>query len=106
MGPRKILFHSNQVVVDEYEIPADFVQFISARRIFLWASLDEPHRNNIFKFITGTGNALVKFRIFTIGSKHGEFCEFLVKVYTLEIHFYNFKIKLDDLVPHEHGNRA
>jgi hypothetical protein len=58
-GPRKILFHANCVEVDEYEIPADFVQFICARRIFIWTSLlDETHRNNIFRFITGTGNSL------------------------------------------------
>jgi hypothetical protein len=81
--------------VDEYEcgaIPADFAQFLFARRIFLWTSfLDEPLRNNLFKLITGTGNALEKFHIRSNGANPGEFCEFLVKV-NFEIHFYNFQI--------------
>jgi hypothetical protein len=79
-GPRKILFHANEVIVGEYEMPflPDITQFICARRIFLWASLDESHRNNIFKFITGTGNTLEKFRIHSYVANKGEFCEFLV----------------------------
>jgi hypothetical protein len=90
-GPRKILFHAN-VQVDEYEIPADFVQFICARRINLSISnLDEPHRDNIFKFIMGTRNTIEKFHIRSFEAKQGEFCEFLVKVY-FEIHFYNFQL--------------
>jgi hypothetical protein len=78
-GPRKILFHANEVVL--VVISEDFAQFLCTRRIFLIASLlDEPHRNNIFKFIMGTGNALEKFRINSHGANQGEFCEFLVKV--------------------------
>jgi hypothetical protein len=85
-------------------IHTDFAQFICARQIFLYTSnLDEPHRNNIFRFITGTGNALEKFHILSNGSNHGEFCEFLVKV-NFEIHFYNFQN--NDLVYHTHGNLA
>jgi hypothetical protein len=81
-GPRKILFHANYMHVDEEVIPADFAQFLCPRRIFIWTSLlDGPHQNNIFRFITGTGNTLEKARIFTIGSNKGEFCEeFFVKV--------------------------
>jgi hypothetical protein len=80
-GPRKFLFHANQVY-HQMTIPADFAQFICARRMTLFYTpiLDEPHRNNIFKFITGTGNTLENFRIFAIGAKQGEFCELLVKV--------------------------
>jgi hypothetical protein len=80
-GPRKILFHANYVDFDDHEILADFAQFICTRRILLWTSLlDEPHRNNIFRFITGTGNTLEKFRIRSNGANHGKFCEFLVNV--------------------------
>jgi hypothetical protein len=82
-GPRKILFHANYVKVNEYEtvIHSDFAQFICARQIFLYTSLlDEPHRNNIFRFITGTGNTLEKVDIRSPESNQGEFCEFLVKV--------------------------
>jgi hypothetical protein len=105
-GPRKILFHANQVVVGNYEtaILANFAQFICARRIDLNTKLiDESCNNNIFKFITGTGNAPEKICIDSHESNHKEFCEFLVKV-NFEIHFYNFQIKFDDLVPHAHGN--
>jgi hypothetical protein len=107
-GPRKILFHANYVEVDEYEIPADFAQFICARRIILWTSLlDEPHRNNIFKFITGTGNSLEKIRIFTIGRNQGEFCQFLVNVTFDRRSFLTlFVSKFDDLVSHAHGKRT
>jgi hypothetical protein len=84
-GPRKILFHANDVEIKLYEyeavIPTDFAQFICARRITLHTQLlDEPHRNNLFKFITGTGNALEKIRIFTIESNQREFFKVLVKV--------------------------
>jgi hypothetical protein len=83
-GPRKILFHANEVQVGEHHqaaISADFAQFICARRIVLYTSfLDEPHRNNIFRFITGTGNTLERVRIHSFGANKGEFCEFLVKV--------------------------
>jgi hypothetical protein len=82
-GPRKILFHANDVVVGDYEtvILADFAQFICARKIFLQTSLlDEPHRNNLFRFITGTGNALEEARIFINQSNQEKFCELLVKV--------------------------
>jgi hypothetical protein len=73
-------------------ILADFAKFIFARRITLYTSLrDEPHRDNLFKFITGTGKALENFHILSIGPNQGEFCEFLVKV-NFEIHFYNFQI--------------
>jgi hypothetical protein len=85
--PRKILFHANEVAlggyaqVREHLIPADFAQFICARRIVLHTSLlDEPHRNNIFRFITGTRNTLEKVLIYSNGSNQAEFCEFLVKV--------------------------
>jgi hypothetical protein len=81
-GTRKILFHANDVVLDEKAIPADFAQFICARRIDLWTPLlDEPHRDNLFKFITGTGNSLEKVHIHSSVPNHGEFCEFLIKVY-------------------------
>jgi hypothetical protein len=73
--------------------------------MILHTSLNEPHRNNIFRFITGTENSLEEVRISSYESNQGEICEFLVKV-NFEIHFYNFQIKFDDLVPHEHGNRA
>jgi hypothetical protein len=79
------------VVVDERgkAILADFAKFICARRITLYTSLlDEPHRDSLFKFITGTGNTLENFHIL---SNQAEFCEFLVKV-KFEIHFYNFQI--------------
>jgi hypothetical protein len=105
-GPMKILFHANKVEVDlrEFEpvirvavgyletlILADFAQFICARRIDLWISLlDEPHRSNIFRFITGTGNTLEQVFI-TYVPNQGEFCELFVKV-NFEIHFYNFQI--------------
>jgi hypothetical protein len=82
-GPRKILFHANYVRVGclETAIRADFAQFICTRRIDLYTLLiDDPHRYNLFKFITGTGNALKICRIFTDGSKQGEFCEHLVNV--------------------------
>jgi hypothetical protein len=82
-GPRKILFHANDVVVDDYEtaIRADFAQFIRARQIYLQASfLDEPHRNNLFKFIMGAANAIEKFHIRSCGPNQGEFCELFVKV--------------------------
>jgi hypothetical protein len=88
-GPRKILFHANEVGFydSEVAIPAGFAitaniaQFICARKIFLRTSLlDEPHRNNLFRFITGTGNALEKFHIRSFGPNQGEFCEFLIKV--------------------------
>jgi hypothetical protein len=90
-GPRKILFHANDVDLCESDvgIPADFAQFICARRISLHISID-PHRSNLFRIITGTGNALEKV-IITVGPNQGEFCEFLVKV-NFEIHFYNFQI--------------
>jgi hypothetical protein len=92
-GPIKILFHANDVKVDFYEyeaaIPADFAQFICARRITLHTTLID--RNNILKFIMGTGNALEKICIDSYESTQGEFCEFLVKV-NFEIHFYNFQI--------------
>jgi hypothetical protein len=85
-GPRKIQFHANNVgvVVGDHEtaILADFAQFICARRMTLYTSLlDEPlYRNNIFRFITGTGNSLEKFHINSFEPNQGEFCEFLVKV--------------------------
>jgi hypothetical protein len=82
-GPRKIMFHANEVIVYESEaaILADFAQFICARRITLSTSfLDEPRRDNLFKFIMGTGNTLENFRINSYKSNQGEFCEFLVKV--------------------------
>jgi hypothetical protein len=89
-GPRKILFHANDVEVEEFEpvISADFAQLICARRITLTlytTPVLESHRNNIFRFITGTGNTLEKCRIwiFYNESNHGEFCEFIFKV----IHF-------------------
>jgi hypothetical protein len=82
-GPRKILFHANEVIVydPEYAIPEDFAQFICARRITLSTSLiDESYQNNLFKFITGTGNSLEEVRIRSNGANKEEFCEFLVKV--------------------------
>jgi hypothetical protein len=86
MGPRKILFHANEVQVGHHEtaILANFAQFICARRIDLQTSIhfDEAHRDNLFKFIMGTGNTLEKFRIHSYGANQGEFCEFLVKVNT------------------------
>jgi hypothetical protein len=76
------MFHVNDVKVGEYEcgvIPSDFVQFICARQIILRTPLlDEPHRNNIFRFITGTGKALEKVHINSFGTNQGEFCELLV----------------------------
>jgi hypothetical protein len=95
-GPRKILFHANEVDLgvndSEVAFPEDFVQFICARQILFRTSLlNEPHRNNIFRFITGTGNTLEKFHIRSFGANTGEFCEFLVKV-NFGIHFYNFQI--------------
>jgi hypothetical protein len=90
-GPRKILFHANDVDLCESEaaIPEDFAQFICARRIDLWTLLvDEPHRNNFFRFIMGTGNALQKFFIHSLKSyQQREFCEFLVKV---NFDYYSF----------------
>jgi hypothetical protein len=79
--PRKILFHANDVDLRESDaaIPADFAQFICARRIFLHTSLLEPHRNNLFKFITGR-NAIENFCIYANEPIHGEFCELFVKV--------------------------
>jgi hypothetical protein len=83
-GPRKILFHAKVVDLFESEaaIPGDFAQFIRARQIYLQASIhfDEAHRNNLFKFIMGAGNAIEKFDIRSCGPNQGEFCEFLVKV--------------------------
>jgi hypothetical protein len=82
-GPRKILFHTNKVCleVSEVAIPEDFAQFICARRITLYTPLfNEPHRNNLFKFITGTGNTFEQVLIYSRESNQGEFCEFLVKV--------------------------
>jgi hypothetical protein len=64
-------------------ILADFAQFICARQIFLdtkLTSLDEPYRNNILNFITGTGNTLENVEIHSFEANKGEFCEFLVKV--------------------------
>jgi hypothetical protein len=75
---RKILFHANDVDLEEFVIPADFAQFICARRIFLQTTLIDRH--NLFKFISGTGNALEKVFIDTFGIIQGEFCKFLVKV--------------------------
>jgi hypothetical protein len=108
-GPMKILFHANNVEVEVFDskvvIPADFAQFICARRIVFHTSfLDEPHRNNLFKFIMGTGNTLEKVHIYSFGAKQGEFCEFLVKVNF--DHFLFFVSKFDDLVYHAHGNRT
>jgi hypothetical protein len=94
MGPRKIMFHANDMEVNFHHIkaiPSDFAQFLCAREIFIRTSLhDEQQRN---KFITGTGKALEKFCIDSHKSNQnqGEFCEFLVKV-SFEIHFYNFQI--------------
>jgi hypothetical protein len=85
----KILFHANDVEFRKTAIRADFAQFICTRRMIL-TSLDEPHRNNLFKFITGTGNALEKVRIFSTESNLTELCEFLVKV-NFENNFYNFQ---------------
>jgi hypothetical protein len=87
-GPRKILFHTNDVEVDHrdygaaiYEIPIDFAQFICARRMILHTSfLDEPYRNNLFKLITGTEKALEKVRNCINEPIQGELCELLVKV--------------------------
>jgi hypothetical protein len=80
-GTRKILFHANDVGFYDSEpaIPADFAQFICDRRIVLYTPLfDEPHRENLWRFIMGTGNTFEKVRINSHGQ--GEFCEFLVKV--------------------------
>jgi hypothetical protein len=96
-GPRKILFHANYVDFDDYafdesEIPAKFDQFIFVRRINLSISnLDEPHRDNLFRFITGTGNKLKYFRIRSSVSNKEEFCELLVNV-NFEIHFNTIQI--------------
>jgi hypothetical protein len=83
-GPRKILFHANEVVVQERNkaaIPAEFAQFLCARKIALRTPLlDEPHRNNLFRFIMGTRNALEKVCIRSYESNQGEFCEVLVNV--------------------------
>jgi hypothetical protein len=81
-GPRKILFHANNVIVGYQDTAIlDFAQFLCAKRIVLRITLiDESHRNNIFRFITGTGNALEYFRIHSYVANQGEFCEFLVKV--------------------------
>jgi hypothetical protein len=81
-GPRKILFHANKVEVGNREsaIPSDFAQFLYARRMTLYTSLLEPHRDNHFRFITVTGNTLEKVRIRSFGTNMGEFCELLVKV--------------------------
>jgi hypothetical protein len=79
-GPMKIMFHANNVEVGDHEtaILANFAQFICAQQITLHTSFpDEPHRNNLFRFIMGTGK---KVLIFTRGSNKTEFCEFLVKV--------------------------
>jgi hypothetical protein len=91
-GPRKILFSANHVDIHESDeaIPADFAQFICARRIFLHTSLiDEPHRDNLFKFIMGTGNALEKV---IVDSNQSEFCGFLVKVKLWKFIFIKFEI--------------
>jgi hypothetical protein len=93
-GPRKILFHANNVNLCVYGavIPVDFAQFICAQRIFLRTPLlDEPRRDNLFKFITGTGNALEKFRIDSCRGNEGEICELLIKV-IIEIHFHTIQI--------------
>jgi hypothetical protein len=93
LNPRTgtILFHANEVYLSDSEtIPADFAKFICARRIDLYTRLlDEPHRENLFKFITGTGNTLEKFHIRSrsFGANMGEFCEFLVKVNFLKFIF-------------------
>jgi hypothetical protein len=90
-GPRKILFHANYVEVGDHELAilANFAQFLCARQMTLYTSnLDEPCQNNLFKFITGTGNTLYKFSIYISESNQGEFCEFLVKVNIDSIHFY------------------
>jgi hypothetical protein len=104
-GPRKILFHANYVEVGNRKtaIPADFAQFICTRRMTLHTSfIDEPHRNNILKFIMGSGKAL-KEVVFV--SNQREFCEFLVKVVNFGNSFLFFHSKFDDLVYHAHGNR-
>jgi hypothetical protein len=94
--PRKILFHANNVDLRESDaIPADFAQFICARRIILYTPLlDEPHQNNLFKLITGTGNTLEDVHICISGSNQGEFCEFLVTVNLIIIYFYNFNLMI------------
>jgi hypothetical protein len=96
-GPKKILFHTNEVVLggvpeDQAAIPA-VIQVVCARQIYLRTPLlNEPCQNNLFRFITVTGNALEKFRINSlVSNQQGEFCEFLVKV-NFEIHFYNFQL--------------
>jgi hypothetical protein len=100
MGRRKILFHVNDLRVGYRRFPhwwaaiPDFTQFICARSIRITldtSNLDEPLRNNLFKLITGTGKVLENFRIFTLGSKQGEFCELLVKVY-FDHYSYFFQI--------------
>jgi hypothetical protein len=76
------MFHANYVDLDldEAAIPADFAQFICARKIVLHTPLlDESHRD-LFRFITGTRNSLEKVRIRSNGSNQGEFCELLVNV--------------------------
>jgi hypothetical protein len=79
----KILFHVNVVKVDLHEsdavIPADFAQFVCARQIYHTSLLDEPHRNNLFRFIIGTGKTLEGVFILTFWP-NAEFCEFLVQV--------------------------
>jgi hypothetical protein len=102
-GPRKILFHANDVDLYETEIfliSADFAKFLCARRITLYGYgyiLDEllvttsRHRDNLFKFIMGTGNARGKFRIYYSGSNQGKFCEFIVKV---NFHHRSFCFKI------------
>jgi hypothetical protein len=80
-GPRKIMFHANEVINDSgVAIHADFAQFICARRIILHAPVLESHRRNLFKFIIGTGNTLEEVNIYSSGQNKGEICEFLVKV--------------------------
>jgi hypothetical protein len=96
-GPRKILFHANYVTVREHHqaaIPEDFAQFICARRINLSTSnLDESHRDNLFRFIMGTGKAPEKFCIIS-ESNQGEFCEFLVNVSFDHHSFLTFCFKI------------
>jgi hypothetical protein len=104
IGPRKILFHANEVKVEDHEtaILADFAQFICARRITLHTSL-APHRNNLFRFITGTENSLEEVHIRSIGPNKGEFCELIIKV---NFDHHSFFFPNFNLVPHAHGNRA
>jgi hypothetical protein len=105
-GPRKILFHANNVQVGEHHqaaIPADFAPFICARRIVLHTTLIKTIHDNLFMFIMGTGNALEKVDIRSFGANKGEFCEFIVKVNF--DHFLFFVSKFDDLVYHSYGNQ-